>query len=367
VDSVEGTALRVGVVAPPWVPVPPPAYGGIETVLDTLVRGLQASGHEVVLAAHPASTAPVRLVGPTTGGGTYRMGEVVGEAAHVLGAHALLDAAGVDVIHDHTIVGPVLARRPGSPPMVTTHHGPFDADLRSVFLAAARQATVVGISHAQVRAAAPVPVDRVIHHGLDLERFPVGDGTVGYLAFIGRMCPEKGVVEAVTAARAVGLPIRVAAKVREPEELEYFESHVRHLLGDEVEFLGELGHADKVQLLAGAIALCNPVQWDEPFGLVMVEAMACGAPVVAYRRGSAPELVDHGVTGWLVDDHDQLVAALQDLAGFDRSVCRQHVAQWFSAGRMVDDHVALYRSVLTPPRRARQSATREEAPGDQAR
>jgi glycosyltransferase involved in cell wall biosynthesis len=376
--------LRIGVVAPPWVPVPPEAYGGIESVLDTLVRGFHDAGHEVFLAAHPASTAPVHLLGPTSAGGAYRMGEVVGETAHVLGAHALLDTVGVDVIHDHTLVGPLLARRPGSPPMVTTNHGPFEPDLRAIFAAASRQAAVVAISHAQAATADSVPIARVIHHGVAVDRFPVGDGTGGYLAFIGRMCPDKGVVEAIDAAQAVGLPLRIAAKLREPEELDYFEAQVRTRLGPDIEFLGELGHGDKVQLLGGAVALCNPVQWEEPFGLVMIEAMACGTPVVTYRRGSAPELVESGRTGWLVDNPADLVDRLGALDVLDRVACRRLVEERFLAERMVDEHLELYGSViatssaadgrgrvpdrrLTPPRPGSRPAAREATPGGRAR
>lgn len=341
--------LSVGILAPPWLPVPPPAYGGTESFLDTLGRGLKAAGHDVLLFTTGDATCKVRrrfcfrnAVGIGSGG-------AIQEARQVIEGYEAL--AGSDVVHDNTLIGPLYARSLPGRPVVTTTHGPFDENLSPIFKAVHRRVPVVAISHHQASTAHGWAPTTVIHHGIDLERFPVGAGGGGYALFLGRMNPEKGVEVAARVARAAGVPLLIAAKMQEPLELEYFESQVRPLLGREVEYLGEVGFTDKVELLGRATCLLNPIQWPEPFGLVMVESLACGAPVVASARGAAPELVDEGVTGYLCRGERSLAKALQKAADLDRAACRQAAEERFSASRMVEAYVELYRSVIGPTAR----------------
>jgi glycosyltransferase involved in cell wall biosynthesis len=346
-------SMRVGLIAPPGIPVPPPAYGGTEAVVDRLARGLVLAGHEVLLAAAANSTCPVPRVegtdrAPTTG---PVCAESIAELRHVLRSYAAM--TDVDVIHDHTLVGPLCGRAPAGGPVVTTAHGPFDATLGPVYRAM-HGVAIVAISRHQADTARGIRVAGVIHHGLDVDSVPVGRGSGGYASFLGRMSPEKGPRTAALVARAAGVPLRMAAKLREPAEREYFEAEVKPLLCSDVEFVGELGYAEKLELVGGSFALLNPMQWPEPFGLVMIEALATGTPVVATPVGSAPELVDDGVTGYLRPGLCALAEALLDAGRLDRAACRAVAVRSFSSTRMVSDHLRLYAGLLagaTPRRR----------------
>jgi glycosyltransferase involved in cell wall biosynthesis len=337
--------MRIGLIAPPAVPVPPPAYGGTESVIDRLARGLVRAGHEVLLAAAANSTCPVPRVGGTDEAADAApvCADTVTELRHVITGYAAM--TDVDVVHDHTVTGPLYGHRPVGTPVVTTAHGPFDATLGPVYRAM-RGVSLVAISHHQASTAGGVPLAGVIHHGLDVQSVPVGSGTGGYASFLGRMCPEKGPREAALVARAAGVPLRMAAKLREPAEREYFDAEVKPLLCSDVEFLGELGCAEKLALVGNSCALLNPMQWAEPFGLVMIEALATGTPVVATPVGSAPEIVDDGVTGLLRGGCLPLVAALLDAGQLDRAACRDAAVRRFSTERMVAEHVRLYEDLV---------------------
>ncbi|MDA8074316.1 MAG: glycosyltransferase, partial [Actinomycetota bacterium] len=216
--------MRIGIVAPPWAPVPPTLYGGIEVVVDQLARGLSAIGHDVVLYTTGDSTCPVerRWVLPEAEG--MRIGQVVPELRHVVHAYEALGEC--DVVHDHTVAGPFYAERFPGLPVVTTVHGPFGSELGDLYRALTPHASIVAISHAQRRAAPDVPVARVIHHGVDPAAFPVGDGTGDgdgpFALFLGRMSPDKGAHRAIAVARAAGWRLLLAAKLREPAEHRYF-------------------------------------------------------------------------------------------------------------------------------------------------
>jgi glycosyltransferase involved in cell wall biosynthesis len=338
------TPLRIGIIAPPWVPVPPPEYGGTELVIDQLARGLTAAGHDVVLFTTGDSTCPVPLrwryphaVGTT--------GDLLDELGHVEAAYDTL--SGCDVIHDHTLLGPLwsMANRVRRP-VVTTAHGPFTPELTQLYRTVGRQVAIVAISHHQASTAPTVPIERVIHHGIDVDAMPVGSGDGGYVAFLGRMHPDKGVHRAIAIARAAGRRILIAAKMWEPAEQRYFADVVEPMLGPDAVYLGQVGGPEKWQLLAGAEALINPIRWPEPFGLVVIESLAVGTPVVTFAEGAAPEIVDHGTTGFVCDDDDDMVARLAELDTLDRQACRSAVVARFSTRRMVDDHVALYRHLL---------------------
>ncbi|WP_222270534.1 glycosyltransferase [Modestobacter marinus] len=335
--------MRIGVIAPPWLPVPPPAYGGIEAQVDYLARGLADAGHEVLLAARAGSTCSVELVAGTVPAAGVPIGDCVTELAHVVRAYAAF--VDVDLVHDHTITGPLCRRRRAGLPVVSTCHGPVHGDLDTVYRAMAAEVGLVAISAAQASAAPDVPFAAVIHHGLDVSAVPVGAGSGGYVCFLGRFSPEKGVREAILIARAAGIPLRIGAKMREASERDYFEGCIRPLLGRDAEYVGELDAAAKYELLGGAMALLNPIRWSEPFGLVMIESLAAGTPVVVTPNGSAPEIIEDGVTGF-VRDLRLLPEVLPRATELDRATCRAAAETRFSAVRMVAEHLTLYRTVV---------------------
>jgi glycosyltransferase involved in cell wall biosynthesis len=351
--------MRIGIVAPPWLPVPPPGYGGTESVLDRLARGFVAAGHDVLLWTTGDSTCPVPKGWVLDRAETDRMGFDAVELRHLLrGYEALLDW-GADIVHDHTLIGPVYARCHPQLPVVTTNHGPFDEALSDLYAAVGDDVPVIAISHDQAARAGGVHIAAVIHHGIDLDAFPFGEGDGDergeYFLFLGRMTPEKGARHAAVAARRAGVRLVIAAKMREPLERAFFGEQIQPLLDDRVSFVGEVGGADRLRLLQGARALVNPIRWPEPFGLVMIEALACGTPVLAFSEGSAPELIDHGATGFLCDDIDELTERLGEVTDLDRHRCRQVAEERFSTERMVADHLRLFERLL----QSRRSVSRE--------
>ena len=336
--------MHIGLIAPPWLPVPPPAYGGIESVVHTLALALREAGHEVLLAASGDSTCPVERVPGFAPSDSSTVGATLQELRHVVRAYPAM--LGVDVIHDHTFLGPLYSNHAPLVPVAATVHGPFGPDVLEIYRAVPGTVSLVAISRDQASTAEGVRISRVIHHGINPAEVPVGRGRGGYVAFLGRMHPNKGVLEAIMAARRAGLPLRIGAKNREAGEHAYFNEVIRPLLRPGTEYLGELTAAEKFELLGGAIALLNPIQWSEPFGMVMIESLAAGTPVVATARGSAPEIIDDGVTGFLRTDEPGLVEALTRVGELDRARCRSAVEQRFSAARMAADHVRLYSEVL---------------------
>ncbi len=354
--------LRVGIIAPPWVPVPPPSYGGTELVLDVLARGLVRAGHDVVLFTTGDATCDVPRQWLFEHCDPDRMGASVLELRHVAAAYEALHQC--DLVHDHTLAGLFVSELYPETPVVTTNHGPFNEDLVDIYRQVVERIPIIGISHHQASTAPPeVPVSAVIHHGLDLDRYPYGAEGGDYLLALGRMNHDKGIDRAIDIARRAGLPLLIAAKMREPAEHRYFTEVIEPLLDDQIRYIGEVGHADKIRLLQGARALLNPIRWPEPFGLVMIEALASGTPVVTTNHGAAPEIVTHGETGFLSDDDAELVRAVQAVGGLSRAACRARAESRFSADRMVADHVAFFQTVAaTRGRRVRVPAAAATTP-----
>jgi len=338
--------MRVVIIAPPWVPVPPPAYGGTEAVLDALARGLQAAGDDVLLVATGDSTCPVptastfaRAVGVGTAG-------VPAEIAHALYGYAEAARFGADIVHDHTLVGPLYAAQRARVPVVTTNHGPFAGDLEPLYRAIGGRVPIIAISRDQASRAGNIPIAATIHHGVPIADYPVGDGAGDFAVFLGRMHPDKGVERACEIAMKADVRLLVAAKMSEPAERAYFHERVEPLLGDVVEYLGEVDAQQKVELLGAARCLLNPITWHEPFGMVMIEAFACGTPVVATGGGSVPEIVQDGATGYIRDSDADLAAAVGHIGDLDRLTCRNAARVRFSKDRMVRDHLDLFQAIV---------------------
>jgi glycosyltransferase involved in cell wall biosynthesis len=294
---------------------------------------LIAAGHDVVLYA----------AGDSAGVGD-RVGDGAVELPHVM--HGYESLGGCDVVHDHTLLGPAWALACGYDRVVTTCHGRLDGGLREIYRRYGKRLPVIAISRNQAACAPEITVDRVIHHGVDPDQYPVGRGDGGYLLFLGRMTPDRGVREAVSAARGAGRRLVIAARAREAAEQRYFAEQIAPLLHDGVHFVGEVSGEIKLALMGGAAALLNPTQLAEPFGLVMIEAMACGTPVVGCPNGAAPEIVDEGRTGFLCSESGSLVEAIHQVPELSRAACRATVIERFSTARSVADHIALYRDVL---------------------
>ncbi len=336
--------LRIALIAPPWTPVPPPYYGGIEQMVHLLAVGLQGAGHEVLLftTGDSRTEVPRRWVLPEAEG--RKIGQSVPEVRHVL--HAYRVVRGFDVVHDHTLVGPLYARQFPELRVVTTIHNYLDEPLRDIYAEMARTTTIVGISQDQARGAPELPIARVIHHGVDPTGFPYRCWSGDYCLFLGRLDRDKGAHRAIEAARQAGARLLLAGKMRSEQEVEYFETEVKPRLDDMVQYVGEVDHAHKLELLAGARCLLFPIQWREPFGLVVVEALACGTPVVAFPRGAVPELVENGRTGFLCEDEEGMARAIDFVDDLDRAACRAAVEQRFSAERMVADHLELFECLM---------------------
>ena len=356
--------LRIALLAPPWVPVPPPTYGGIEQVVAALGNGLVERGHEVVLVAAAGSELPgAEVVSPLA-----ELPSIIGEPAadwrHALaGVDALTDA---DVVIDHSgPLGALLTSRLAVPGLHVTH-GPLTAVPVEIYEGIARhfpRLRLVAISDAQRASAPTLPFAGVRHNGIDLSAIPFRERPDGYLAFLGRMSSEKGPADAIRIAKAAGLPLLIGAKCREPAELDYFARHVEPEIGPDVVWLGELDAAEKYALLAGARALLFPIAWPEPFGMVMIEAMACGTPVLATSRGSVPEVVADGYTGFVRATPEQLIGAVRRVHEIDRRTCRRWVAERFSAEAMTTGYERLALAEIEgagpvrPPRRSVRAGT----------
>jgi glycosyltransferase involved in cell wall biosynthesis len=344
--------MRIGVLAPPWASVPPRRYGGgVETVVNHLAMGYQKAGHEVRLFTTGDSTCPVPREHLYEVAEDEVSGSTVTELVHVLAAYEAL--ADCDLVHDHTIVGPLLAPQP----VVTTAHCLLEGGGARLYGRISTSAIIVAVSEAQV--VPGVPVARVIHHGVDAEQFPVGKGDGGYLLFLGRMSSEKGAHRALEAAWKAGARMMLAGRVRDPAERWYFERYVAPYLNDQLRFVGEVSHEEKIELLSGARALLFPIRWNEPFGIVMLEALACATPVFAFAEGAAPEVVEQGRTGFLCRDEDHMAEAIGRVEELDRAACRAAVEGHFSAARMVEEYLELFAQLVAEPGASEQRSLRD--------
>ncbi len=272
------------------------------------------------------------------------MGFTVPELRHVMAAYETVRE--YDLVHDHTVLGPIYGGGDTGQPVVTTIHGPLGTELIDIYRAIAGRAELIAISNAQRAPAPDIPVARVIHHGVDVAEFPYGDGEGGYVLFLGRLSPDKGAHRAVQAAQKAGVPLLLAGKCREPWERSYFDREISPHLGDGVEYVGEVPHEEKLRLLAGARATLFPIRWNEPFGLVMIESLACGTPVLAFAEGAAVEVVQDGRTGHICRDETEMAEAIGAVDSIDRADFRVSGEGYFSLDRMIREHVELFEELL---------------------
>ena len=341
--------LRLAQVAPPIEPIPPRGYGGTERVVDELTRELARRGHEVVLFASGNSAPPGRLI--ETVPQALRGQGFTGDASPWFSAtllQVLRHQADFDLIHSHLDFHSVLLGRVAVTPVVGTFHGRLDMPFAASILSD-RPAGLVAISHGQAAQQPAVPWTAVVHNGLSLRQMPFGDLRDGSLAFVGRVMPEKGIMDAIEVARLTGRTLRVAAK--EPwlrDEIAYYEDVFMPALSRaDVEVLGELGPSDRDTLLASSHATLVPSTWPEPFGLTAIESLACGTPVIARRVGGLPEIVREGVDGFFGDDAPAMAARIDSVEGLDRAAIRASVLERFSVERMADGYEQVYASILS--------------------
>jgi glycosyltransferase involved in cell wall biosynthesis len=343
----KGAVMRIAQVAPLYESVPPKMYGGTERVVYGLTEQLVRRGHEVVLFASGDSETSARLEACCERG--LRLSDARDHVAYTireLGRVARM-AGEFDLIHNHIDYFAFSYARMLRTPFVSTTHGRLDMPEMIAVYEDFPEVPLVSISHAQRK---PLPRSNwlaTVYNGVNLGHFTLRERPGRYLAFLGRISPEKGPDRAIAIAEAAGMALRIAAKV-DPSDREYFTTAIAPLLDRPgVEYLGEIDEVQKNDFLGNAYAYLFPIDWPEPFGITMVEAMACGTPVIAMARGSVPEVVADGETGFLCRNLGQMIKALERVPGIDRRACRQRVAERFSVERMADRYEGVYRQVLT--------------------
>jgi glycosyltransferase involved in cell wall biosynthesis len=340
--------MRIAIISPPWFPVPPTGYGGIEWIVSLLADGLAAEGHDVTLFASGDSRTRAKLAWVYEHAPSEQIGRSLPDLHHALSAYER--AGEFDVINDHTgHVGAVLGGLVETP-VVHTVHGPLDGEPGEVYESIGRVAPQVGLISLSLNQRRPKPdLNWIanIPNALDLEHYPCHPHKGDYLLYLGRMNHEKGAHRAVAVAMELGLPLKLAGKVQEPKEKEYFAEFVEPHLGDGIEYLGEVNHGAKVELLQNARATLFPIEWEEPFGLVMIESMACGTPVIATRHGAVPEVIEEdGRGGIVVDSWRDIPDALERADEIDPREARRYAEERFAPERMVADYVRAYEAAI---------------------
>ncbi len=347
----DGDPLSIAMLAPPWISIPPPAYGGVEQVVDLLSAELIRRGHSVTLfaAADSRSTAEVRTLLDRQHPDEIQMS--IFEADHVASAFDDIDAAAdgghpYDIVHDHAGFTAFAFGNRLDTPLVHTLHGPFTNETSAFYARNAGKAVALAISEYQRQQAPPeLEVAAVVYNPIVVDDFPFREDKEDYLLFIGRLNDDKGPHRAIAAARRAGMRLLLAGPVQ-PGQEDFFASEVEpHLGEDGIEYIGEVGE-EKLDLYSRAAALLMPIRWPEPFGLVMTEAMACGTPVIAFAEGSATEIVLDGETGFIVDDDEGMGDAVRKLDSIDPRRCRESANERFDVSAVASAHETAYRKVM---------------------
>lgn len=356
--------MRIALVAPPYFDIPPKGYGGTEAVVADLADALTARGHVVtLLGAGQSGTTAQRFIPLWESTVPDRLGQPYPEIMHAVkvrrAIERLAETDGIDLVHDHTFAGPLNAavHRSLGLPTVLTMHGPIDDDLYPYYRELGTDVGLIAISDRQRELAPDLNWVGRVHNALRISDWPFRSDKGDYALFLGRYAPYKGAHLALDAAHAAGVPLVLAGKSDEPAERAYFEEYVRPRLTDKDHVFGQADAVSKRKLLAGARCLLFPVQWEEPFGMVMIEAMACGTPVVALRGGAVPEVVVDCVTGFVCDHPDELADAVAKTHTLDPAACRRHVAAHFAVGQFGSGYERIYRDVLSNAEAAKSTIT----------
>ncbi len=342
--------MRIAQLAPTYERVPPAAYGGTEHIVHLLTEELVRRGHDVTLYATGDSVTAAKLRSVTPQPvryGDWSDGLRHAEYFHLANVQAcFIDAAAdaFDIVHNHAGLEGLVLASTSRTPVLTTTHNPFLPEVQSIWDAYPWAHNAV--SHASAATFPSRGAMPPIHHGIDVESFPFGERPEGYLLFLGRFSPEKGAARAIAAARSTGRRLILAGKVDTADAAHFLNDVEPGIDGEQIRYVGEADASAKRELLSKADALLFPIDWNEPFGLVMIEALSCGTPVIGLRRASVPEVIEDGVTGFVVDDVDSMAAAIGRLSEIDRRVCRQQAERRFDVGRMVDDYERHYETVL---------------------
>ncbi|MGV9414951.1 glycosyltransferase family 4 protein [Nocardia sp. NPDC003693] len=340
-------------VAPPYFDIPPAGYGGVEAIVATLADELVDRGHRVTLLGAGREGTRARFIRVWDEVLTHRLGEPYPEIVNALKAMRVIEKLHaedpIDIVHDHTFAGPgnAAAYRMMGIPTVVTVHGPVDADMDDYYRSFDHSVQLVAISDRQQALAPDLNWIARVHNAICPEEWPFRTQKMDYALFLGRYAPYKGPDLALRAAHAAGMRLILAGKCNEPPEKAYFEEAVRPLLTDSDDVFGEADATAKRQLLAGARCLLFPISWEEPFGIVMIEAMVCGTPVVALRGGAVAEVVEDGVTGFICDDPEELPVALARIDEIDPHACRARVEELFAADRLAQGYEAAYRRAVS--------------------
>jgi glycosyltransferase involved in cell wall biosynthesis len=349
-EDVAPAPMRIALVAPPMIPVPPPGYAGTERVVAVLADALVARGHDVTLFAAGDSTYKGTLI-PTLERSLWSSGfrGDIGNYMTVTAAEVWKRQDDFDIIHSHLETHGFLLARYATTPAVGTLHGRLDTAGIPELMAEFTDIPLVSISESQRRWMPDANWIATIHHGLPFEHVPWSAEPGDYLAFVGRIAPEKGIEDVIELARRVRIPLKMAAKVYDPPEQDLFEQVVQPALDDpevDVEFLGEIGPRERDPLMSQARATVMLGAWPEPFGLVAIESLATGTPVIGRRAGGLTETIEHGIDGFLVDDLEEAELAVRRVADLDRSVIRQRALERFSPERMAQQYEEVYRRLI---------------------
>jgi glycosyltransferase involved in cell wall biosynthesis len=339
--------MKIAQVAPLYERIPPKFYGGTERVVSYLTEELVRQGHEVTLFASGDSITNAKLVSPW--GKSLRLGEgykYAGVAHLLLLEEVFKRAKQFDIIHFHVDYLHFPMSRRNKIPSITTLHGRLDLPELEPVYKEYPEMPLVSISYDQRTPLSKVNWQDTVYHGLPEELYTFNANPENYLVFLGRIAPDKKLDLAIEIAKRAGLKLKIAAKI-DPYDRKYFEREIRHLLNHPlIEFIGEVGEVEKNTLLGNAKALLFPIDWPEPFGLVMIEAMACGTPVIAFCRGSVPEVIDEGVTGFICSNVKEAVAAVEKIPSLSRKKCREVFEKKYSVEVMANNYLKLYKKLL---------------------
>ena len=341
--------MRVALLSPLFESVPPRLYGGTERVVYNLCRGLTESDIEVTVFASADSSVDGRIAPVVDEALRLSRKPIADPAAYNFKMLSMVAdrAAEFDVIHNHHDYWMLPLTKMSDTPVLTTTHGRLDLPDLPAAYNAYPDALFVSISNAQRNPFSSLRWLRTIYHGIDLDEFDFHERPGKYLAFLGRIDHSKRPDYAIQIAKKSGVPLKIAAKIEGPESQQYYDTWVKpHVDGKFIEYIGEISDGEKVEFLGNALALCFPIDWPEPFGLVMVESLACGTPVLARPCGSVPELLEDGVTGFTHANVDVLAARVRDLDRISRRKCRQYAEQKFSLKRMTEEYIHVYRHVI---------------------